>query len=69
MKKIILVSFRKIALVFMLFLSVSLFAQPGFDDGTDIDEPVAPINDWILAVAGLGVVYALYQVKKNTVKQ
>lgn len=69
MKKINNLFKSKNIIIFALLISAITYSQPGFDDGTDIDEPVAPINEWILVVAGLGVVYALYQVKKNTVKQ
>lgn len=65
MKKFNAESLKKIFLVFMLFISISIFAQPGFDDNTDVDEPVASINEWVLIIGALGIVYALYQVKKK----
>lgn len=52
----------------MLFLSIGVFAQPGFDDGTDIDEePVAPINEWVYIIGGLCVGYALFQYRKKAI--
>lgn len=69
MRKVNTSFISKKILILAILISAMSYAQPGFDDDPGIDEPVAPINEWILAVAGLGVVYALYQVKKNTVKQ
>ncbi len=58
---------KKYLLILMLFVSMLAVAQPGFDDGTGVDEPVAPINEWIYLIGGLGIVYALYRFKNKAV--
>ena len=58
---------KKNLIIIMLFLSIGVFAQPGFDDGTDIDEPVAPINEWVYIIGGLCVGYALFQYRKKAI--
>jgi len=59
---------KKNLLILMLFLSIGVFAQPGFDDGTDVDEPIAPINEWVYIIGGLGIGYALIHYRKKAIK-
>ena len=57
---------KKYLLILMLFVSMFAVAQPGFGDETDVDEPVAPINEWVYLIGGLGIVYAMYRFKNKT---
>jgi hypothetical protein len=67
MKKSAYTFSSKFILILMLTLSIGVFAQPGFDDETDIDEPVAPINEWVLIIGTVGIGYALYQYRKRAI--
>lgn len=58
---------KKYLLMLMLFVSMFAVAQPGFDDGTTVDEPVAPINEWVYLIGGLGIIYALYRFKNKAI--
>lgn len=52
--------------VTVLFLAQFAQAQPGFDDGDDVvDVPAAPIDDWILPMAIIGIVVMYYFIKKK----
>jgi hypothetical protein len=49
----------------MLLLSIFSFSQPGFDEGTGIDEPTASINGFIYIVFLLGIIYVAYKYKNK----
>ncbi len=49
----------------LLFLVQFAQAQPGFDDGDDVQDVPAPIDDWILPMAILGVGIMYYFIKKK----
>ncbi len=53
-------------LLVILFLVQFAQAQPGFDDGDDVnDAEPAPIDDWILPMAIIGIVVMYYFIKKK----
>jgi hypothetical protein len=49
----------------LLFLVQFAQAQPDFDDGDDVQDVPAPIDDWILPMAILGIGIAYYFIKKK----
>jgi hypothetical protein len=53
-------------LLVLLFLVQFAQAQPGFDDGDDVNDAVpAPIDDWILPMAIIGIAVMYYFIKKK----
>ena len=53
-------------LLVILFLVQFAQAQPPFDDGDDVnDAEPAPIDDWILPMAIIGIVVMYYFIKKK----
>ncbi|WP_396181686.1 hypothetical protein [Flavobacterium sp.] len=53
-------------LLVILFLVQFAQAQPAFDDGDDVNDAVpAPIDDWILPMAIIGIVVMYYFIKKK----
>ena len=53
-------------LLVILFLVQFAQAQPAFDDGDDVNDAVpAPIVDWILPMAIIGIVVMYYFIKKK----
>jgi hypothetical protein len=53
-------------LLVILFLVQFAQAQPAFDDGDDVnDAEPAPIDDWILPMAIIGIVVMYYFIKKK----
>lgn len=59
---------RNSLLVLMLLVSTLTFAQGDFDDENDInplDEPAAPISDYIWVLAVIGLVYVFYKMRNR----
>ena len=53
-------------IVIVLFLTEFVQAQPGFDDGDDVEDvPAAPIDDWIFPMVLLGIAMMVYYTKKK----
>ena len=57
-------------IVTFLFLTQFVQAQPGFDDGDDVvDVPAAPIDDWVVPMAVLGILLIYYFYKKQVISK
>lgn len=57
---------KSVLVITALLTSTMTFAQGDFGDGTDpnpTDAPVAPISDYIWALAVIGLVYVFYKMK------
>ena len=53
-------------LLVLLFLVQFAQAQPGFDDGDDVNDAVpAPIDNWILPMVIIGIAVMYYFIKKK----
>ena len=53
-------------IVIVLFLTQFVQAQPGFNDGDDVEDvPAAPIDDWIFPMLLLGIAIIIYHTKKK----
>jgi hypothetical protein len=52
-------------LLVLLFLVQFAQAQPGFDDGDDVHDVPAPIDNWILPMAIIGIAVMYYFIKKK----
>lgn len=66
MKKLNSTTIKYQFVVTVLFVTQFLQAQPGFDDGDDVEDvPVAPIDDWIFPMVLLGIVMMVYYTKKK----
>jgi hypothetical protein len=66
-------NYEKLSLVlFMLMFNVITFAQPGTDDGfgtlEDDDPAAASINNKLILIALIGIIYMFYKLK-NSKKQ
>lgn len=65
MKKV----YKLYILTFLLLSNISVFAQPGDDDGggglEGNDPNPAPINSKLIYLLILGVLFAVYSIKKN----
>lgn len=66
MKKVNHSAIRNQFLLVLLFLTHFIHAQPVFDDGDDVvDVAPAPIDDWILPMAIIGIIVMYYFIKKK----
>jgi hypothetical protein len=66
-------NYEKLSLIlFMLMFNVLTFAQPGTDDGfgtlEDDDPAAASINNKLILIALIGIIYMFYKLK-NSKKQ
>ncbi len=53
-------------IVIVLFLTEFVQAQPGFDDGDDVEDvPAAPIDDWLIPLIVLGLIFMFFYLKKK----
>ena len=65
MKKVIT---RSGLMILMLLFSTFTFAQGEFGDPSDLDpldEPAAPISDYIWVLAVIGLVYVFYKMRNR----
>jgi hypothetical protein len=68
MKKLNRTKIKYQLVVILVFLAQFVQAQPSFDDDT-VDVPAAPVDDWVVPMAVLGILLIYYFYKKQVISK